>query len=142
MTAPTASTARVLAILDADFGDRLRDIPPGQPVWITMSLANEPAVRSLWATRSDPDHLTGITSMNFTPGLVVEDQLLNNLGTIDLRHGPYSSKTPYTELEVIGSPLTPRIRAALSKFGFIQFDERQHSFIASRSQAADALLRP
>jgi hypothetical protein len=49
------------------------------------------------------------------------------------RHGAYSSSNPYTELEVIGTPLTVAIREALSQLGFSKFTEGQDCFVATHS---------
>jgi hypothetical protein len=68
---------------------------PGH-LWITTSSVNEPVIRSLWATRSEPNYLTGITGMLFDGGTAPEDHFLAELDTIDLHHGPYSTKSPYT----------------------------------------------
>jgi hypothetical protein len=141
MTAATNPTQGLLVILDPDYGDRLREVWPGSPVWITMSSVNEPVIRSLWATRSEPNHLTGITGMRFDGGITPEHRFLAELDTIDLHHGPYSTKSPYTVLEVIGAPLTNSIRAALSKIGFTDFTESQNGFIATRTAEEAMRLR-
>jgi hypothetical protein len=133
MTGPTSSTTRLLVVLDPDFGDRLRDIPLGQPAWVIMSAANEPVVRSLWTTQSAPDHLTGITGLRSDSDLCAEDRFLDELYVIDLHHGPYSTNTPYTELEVVGVDLTATIRAALAHFGFNQFTQARNGFVATCS---------
>jgi hypothetical protein len=141
MTVPSAHSTRLLVILDPDYGDRLREVWPGQPVWIASSAENAPIVRSLRAAHPVPDHLIGITSMNLDPSMAAEDQFLAVLETIDLHHGPYSTRAPYTELEVVGSSLTSPIRAALVQLGFAQFDETRNGFIARRSREEAAIQR-
>jgi hypothetical protein len=106
-----------------------------------MSCVNEPVIRSLWATRSEPNHLTGITGMRFDGDIAPEDHFLAELDTIDLHHGPYSTTSPYTVLEVIGAPLTNSIRAALSKIGFTDFTESQNRFAATRTAEEAMRLR-
>jgi len=125
----------VLVVLERNFGERLRQIwQPGRPAWIVMSPFNEPAVRSLWASHPGTNHLTGITSFQFDPDATPEDSFVNCLDTIDLHHGPYSGKTSYTELEVIGAQLTRDVREALHELGFAEFSERADGFVARRSE--------
>jgi hypothetical protein len=134
MTNTEATAERVVVIVDPGYGDQLRDIWPGVAAWIVMSPANEPVVRSLWAAVPDADQLTGITGFRYDGNATSEACLLTELGTVDLHHGPYSSENPYTTLEAIGTPLTTKIRDALSELGFTNFAENAVGFVASRTQ--------
>ena len=126
-------TGSVLVILDPNYGERLRQMWPGRPIWIAMSPINEPTVRSLRASHPDGDQLSGITGFRLDAGGPPENSLLDNLNMIDLHHGPYSNKDPYTVLEVIGARLTINVREALSKLGFEKFLENPDGFSARRS---------
>jgi hypothetical protein len=126
-------TGSVLVVLDPGYGERLRQMWPGRPVWIAMSPNNEPTVRSLWASHPDGDHLSGITGFRFDADALPENSLLDNLDMIDLHHGLHSSKNPYTVLEVIGARLTIDVREALRKLGFEKFLEHAGGFTAQRS---------
>jgi hypothetical protein len=126
-------STRVLIILDPDYGDRLRAVSPGRPIWIELSPANEPVVRALWASQPGQHYRTGITGMKFIPEIAPEENLLAQLATIDLHHGPYSSDTPYAELEVVGCQLTASIRDALIKLGFVHFVALPKGFAAIRN---------
>jgi len=128
-----ASAESVLVIVDPDFGEKLRAIPVGRPVWITMSPANEPIVRSLWESRGSTNHLTGTTGFRFDREISAEDRFRVELNTIDLHHGPYSSTSPYTEIEVMGARLTAEIRADLSDLGFRDFTVAEDGFAARRT---------
>jgi hypothetical protein len=132
MSSEQSSVQEVLVVLDPNCGDRLRDAWRGQPVWITMSPANTPEIQALWANTSSPNHLTGITGFTHKEGVAAEDQLLAELGTIDLHHGPYSTNTPYSVLTVIGAQLTEPVRAALSELGFSTFQQQSDGFAATR----------
>ncbi|MGH6714659.1 MAG: hypothetical protein ACREDC_00565 [Bradyrhizobium sp.] len=136
-----ASAESVLVIVDPDFGEKLRTIPAGRPVWITMSSANEPIVRSLWETLASADHLTGITGFRFDGEISAEGRFLAELETIDLHHGPYSSTSPYTEIAVTGARLTAEIRANLSDIGFADFTEAADGFTARRTHEEAMRLR-
>jgi hypothetical protein len=133
MTRPRRSKSRLFVIVDPEHGRRLLEMAPGWPVWITMSPTNKPVVYSLWQTRPEPDHLTGITGFQFDPDIGPDERFLAQLRTIDVHHGGYSSSNPYTELEVIGTPLTAAIREALSQLGFSKFTEGQDRFVATHS---------
>jgi hypothetical protein len=137
----TAPSNRVLVIFDPEYGNRLRDVWPGQPVWIALSPVNEPVIRALCAIHPEPDHLVGITVFSFHPEIAPEDRFLSQLGAIDLHHGPYSSRTPYTELEVIGCRLNASIRDELAQLGFAHFEEGTTGFAAKRSIEEAAILR-
>ena len=130
----TKLAREVLVVVDSEFGDRLRDAWHGQPVWITMSAANVPVVHALWANAPSSDHLTGITGFKHAEGTAPEDRFLTQLYMIDLHHGPYSTTTPYTTLTVIGTPLTEKIRTALSQLGFSTFQQRSDGFVTNRSE--------
>ena len=123
----------VLVILDPNYGERLRKVWPGRPVWIVMTSINEPTVRSLWASHPDDDHLSGITGFRFDVDATPQKSLLDNLTMIDLHHGLHSSRPPYTALEVSGARLTTEVREALSKLGFKKYLENADGFIAPRS---------
>ena len=54
------------------------------------------------------------------------------LGTIDLHHGSYSSDPPYSRLEVIGVPVSEKIKLAMAEYGFAEFRANSSSFEAIR----------
>jgi hypothetical protein len=133
-------SATVSVILDPGYGERLRDIWPGRPVWIAMSPTNESTVRSLWTSHPDSNHLSGITGFQFNVDADPTNTFLDNLDTIDLHHGPYSSESPYTVLEVIGVSPTRDVQESLRKLGFDEFSGSRDRFIARRS-AEQARIR-
>jgi hypothetical protein len=137
-----SKTSSVVVIVDPAFGEKLRAIPAGEPVWITMSPSNAPVVRSLWSTsRSRTNHLTGITGFHFDEGVSAEDRLLAELDQIDLHHGPHSSPSPYTEISVKGAQPNSDVRAGLQEYGFSDFVESGDGFIARRSLESATRLR-
>jgi hypothetical protein len=123
----------VLVVLDPGFGERLRDVRQGQPVWITMSPANAPVVHALSATSKAQSHLTGITGFRYDQSIAPEDWLVSQLATIELHHGSYSAPKPFTVLRVVGAQLTVGIRDALCELGFSTFEQSKDGFVASRS---------
>jgi hypothetical protein len=133
-------TGELYVILDPEFGERLKALRE-RPVWITRSPVNEPVIRSLRSEASQLTHLNGITSFTFNDHVSPEDRLIEMIDTIDLHHGPYSSKSPYTDLKVIGARLTSEIRATLNELGFSEFFERDNGFSANRSAEEAQKLR-
>lgn len=139
MSASTPTS--LLVILDPEYGERLRKIPLGRPIWVIMSPANAPVVRSLWETRPHRGSALGITGFDGNVAANAEDNFLGNLDSIDLHHGPHSTPAPYTELEAIGVALTVNIRAALSQIGFDEFTECEEGFVTKRNKDAARRLR-
>jgi hypothetical protein len=99
-----------------------------------MSPVNASEVQELWASTPSPNHLTRITGFAHEERAAAKDGLLAQLSTIDLHHGPYSTKTPYAVLTVIGAQLTEPVRAALSELGFSKFQQRPDGFAATRGE--------
>lgn len=120
----------ITVVLDRSYGDRLSDLPLGQPVWIVDTPVNRAAAQKLWSERHDETHLTGITT--FKSDLSAEESLIDEFDTIDLHHGSYSADPPYTVVDVIGARLTDSVRATLQDFGFDEFRLTSAGFRAIR----------
>lgn len=141
MTTSENTVPALMVVLDPVYGRRLRDLPSGKPMWVLMSPDNEPAIRAHWQDQPDVGHLWGVTAIMPQTDASPENELLYNLDTIDLHHGPYSTSTPYEELEVIGVRLSPAIRDALGELGFTKFDETGEGFRAQRTTEQAAIRR-
>ena len=128
---------RVIVVLDRDYGRRLIELAQTGPVWIVDTAANRTAAQQVWAADPNRSHLEGVTTFKFEESSSSEDILINELDTIDLHHGTYSANLPYTVLEVIGTPISPRLKAALSQFGFDEFQETARGFLAVRLTPTD-----
>jgi len=127
---------KVAIVVDRSFGERLADLAVNQPVWVVDSVVNTPKAEQLTKLRRSPNHLTGITI--FRPGTDAspEDDLLTEFPTIDLHHGPYSAKPPYTVIEVFGTFPTAAIKSMLAEYGFSDFQLTAGGFIAKRESPA------
>jgi hypothetical protein len=127
---------KVAIVVDRSFGERLADLPINQPVWVVDSAVNAPEAERLIMLRSPPNHLTGITI--FRPGTdsLPEGDLLIEFSTIDLHHGPYSAKPPYTVIEVFGTLPTAEIKSMLAEYGFSDFQPTADGFVAKREPPA------
>jgi hypothetical protein len=137
----TSPVSRLLVVIDPHFGARLQSAWTNQPVWAVMSPVNEPVIRTLWGAHPQRNHQVGLTGFSIDANATAEDQFLDELDTIDLHHGPYSSATSYTELEVIGCPLTVPVHQALTQLGFSQFSSERDGFTATRTREEAATPR-
>ena len=86
---------KVLLIFDPHFGDKLRPLTSGSPIWIINSSENDAVAHDLWN-----DKVGNITT--FRPADFTE-----LLGTVDDHHAGWK------ELEVIGETLTDSASKAL-----------------------------
>jgi hypothetical protein len=124
---------RVSVVLDISYGDELLKLVKEGPIWAVDSPSNRAAAQIFWASPNARDHRTGITI--FTPsGETCEEWLINDIGTIDEHVNEYSAADPLQLLEVYGCHLTDGIRATLSKFGFVLFQEASDGFFATRAR--------
>jgi len=126
----------VAVVLDPDFGDRLRGLSAGMPVWIAEIPSNRVAAEAAWASRPVGTHLDGVTTFRVDRSLTPEAWLVDILPTVDLHHGDYSHDPPYAGVAVFGANPTPEVRAALVEFGLVNVVERPGGFLATRSPAA------
>jgi hypothetical protein len=125
---------KVFIVVDRAFGDRLVALEARVPVWIVDTPVNRAVVQRLSKERAAENHLTGVTVFTDSDAMSPEQLLLSELDTIDLHHGSYSADPPYTVLEVLGAPLTENIKAALSEYGFNQFQYGMSGFSALRPE--------
>jgi hypothetical protein len=128
---------KVCVVVDGEFGERLAALPVGAPVWIVRTPVNRSVAERLWKEPKQESHVTGITVFKDQTSLSPEELLFSQMETIDLHHGFYSATPPYTILEVIGVPLSERIKAELSQFRFDEFDTNPSGFSAVRPMPSD-----
>lgn len=124
---------KVYIVVDREFGDKLAEIE-GAPVWIVDTPINKTVVRRLWSEQPQKNHLTGITTFDDFESSSLEDILLGQFDAIDLHHGVYSANPPYAVIEVVGTPLTARVKNELSEYGFKEFCAGPAGFTAKRTE--------
>lgn len=122
----------VTVVLDRNFGESLSELPLGQPIWIVDTPINRSATERAWKEHTVGNHLTGVTIFNCIGDCSAEESLIDEFDTIDLHHGSYSSKLPYTVINVIGAQLTDAIKVMLSEYGFNEFHITEFGFRAVR----------
>jgi hypothetical protein len=128
---------KVYVVVDREFGEQLARLARGVPIWIVDTPLNRAVAQRLWKERHQEDYLTGITTFNDLESSSAEDLLVRELDTIDLHHGAESADPPYTVLEVLGTPLTDRIKSELSQYGFDEFHPNSAGFYAVRPVPQD-----
>lgn len=121
-----SSPTKVVVVLDGGYGQRLRQREINVPVWIVDTPTNRAVAEQLWAEEPQQTHFTGVTTFKASAPSP-EETLLDQIDTIDLHH------PSFTDLEVVGVPLTERIRAELKEYRFSQFREITNGFLAIRS---------
>jgi hypothetical protein len=126
-------------VVDPVFGERLASLPLGAPVWIVDTPVNKPVAQRLWRERPSENHLTGITTFNMSAYDSPEENLLCELDMIDLHHGLYSAKPPYTRIQVIGAPISEKIKLAFADFGYDEFSPTPGGFMATRKLPASEI---
>jgi hypothetical protein len=136
-----AEAYRVFVVLDRDYGERLLELARSGPVWIVDTPQNRAVVQNLWAANPNRNHLEGVTTFKAGHDCSSEETLINELDTIDLHHGSYSADLPYTVLEVIGTPISERLKAELSHYGFNKFQPTGEGFRTLRTPPDDLVLR-
>jgi hypothetical protein len=128
---------RVFVVVDREYSDRLDELAQTGPLWIVDTPSNRDVAQSIWAANPNRGHLESVTTFKFGEGCSSEDILVNELDTIELHHGTYSANPSYTVLEVIGTGMSARLKAELSKFGFDEFQETSQGFRALRPMPTD-----
>jgi hypothetical protein len=123
-------SSKVHLIVASDYGERLRDLPPGEIAWVADTPPNKTVVQHLWTQKRE-----GITSFQVAPNATPEDWLISILDQVELHHGEYSQLPPYSALQVVGTGLSRRLRAALESYGFGQFEDTPDGFLAYKTAA-------
>ncbi|MDY0357593.1 MAG: hypothetical protein RBR19_17055 [Sedimentisphaerales bacterium] len=118
---------RVHVVVDPEYGERLRELPVDEPVWVVASEVNRLVVQALWRERAD------VTSFRFTPQAAPEDRLVSILSTVDLHHGEFSHDPPYSVLNIIGVEWSPAIQDEFDSFGLNRFEATAEGFVAMRT---------
>jgi len=132
---------RVFVVLDRVYGKRLSALSQRGPVWIVDTTLNRAVALQTWAAHPNGSHLNGVTTFKASDDCSPEDALINELSTIDLHHGSDSADPAYTELEVIGTTISNKVKAELSQFGFNDFQATAEGFCAIRRLPSEVMIR-
>ena len=122
-------------IVDPAFGQRLRDIPVGEPVWIVDTDINRLAYEAVGKERKPESYLIGLSSFKVDPKGSPETWLISELETIDRHHGEESHDPPWSVITVIGTKWTERIQKEFGRFGFRSHADTPEGFVARKEEA-------
>ena len=117
------SESRVIIIVDRDYGARLRLLPDELPAWVIDSPKNHPVIVELWESRKRWSQTGMLTSFVDQPDATPEYCLISILDTIDLHHGAYSQKNPWSIAQVVGAEPFPEVAQAMNALGFLLHSE-------------------
>ena len=125
---------KVTLVLDPNFGQRLELLAIHSQVWTIDTPANRIIAEKYW--QDNPEHTLemGITTFQVNDNETMEEACLRILDAIDLHHGEYSSNPPYSDLEVIGLPISEQIKCALEGIGFEAIEHTAEGFRATRRE--------
>jgi hypothetical protein len=123
---------RVHVIVDPAFGEQLRGVPPGEPVWIVDTKANRAAYEMVGKERHPESYLVGLSIFKADPKASPEDWLISELPTIDDHHGEWSHDPPWSIIHVIGAKWTERIQKELSALDFEGHQDTPEGFMAMK----------
>jgi len=126
----------VTIVVDPEFGDRLYAVAKETIVWIVDTPLNRAVAEFVRAQNPEQRHLSGVTTFQVERNATPEEWCATILRAVDLHHGQYSHDPPYAVVEVVGAPLTIRLRQAFSEYELNAFVERAAGFQASRSKSA------
>jgi len=141
---------RVHVVVDPHYGERIRNLPFGEPAWIVDSAENRPVIQALWKKRglhdqsagatpvkydpnAEPGEFTGITSFKYDPHAGPDSWLISILAVIDEHH--YYHDPPYSVLNIIGTSWSEAIQGELDRFGFFQHEATAEGFTTKRNLA-------
>ena len=131
----------VFVVVDKEYGELLCELARQGAVWIIDTPINRAVAVKARAERPNAIHLVGVTTFT-SKASFPEESFLDELGMIDLHHGPYSADPPYRVLEIIGASLTESLKAALGQYGFDEFRSTTTGFRAVRTVSPMPLAPP
>lgn len=123
---------KVALVFEPEYGRKLAPLAAVSHVWVVDTPANRAAASEYWAQNPGHKVEAGITTFKYSEGASRLGAYLGILATVDLHHGTYSSNPPYSELEVIGVPLTDEAKSATRDLGFMRFEPTAEGFRATR----------
>ncbi len=123
---------KVALVLEPDYGGKLAPLAAISHVWVIDTPANRAAASEYRALNPRHKPETGITTFKSSESASRLETCLGILSAVDLHHGEYSSHPPYSELEVIGVPLSDEVKSAIKDLGFRRCEVTADGFRATR----------
>lgn len=127
---------KVGLVVDRSFGSRIDALARSFHVWVVASPSNKPFIQRFWqseqpAIGADPLDL-GITSFEAAESESPEETCARITEELDEHHGEFAQEPPWSEIEVLGACLTPRLRQAFESIGATSFEATIGGFICRR----------
>lgn len=134
------SLHKVGLVVDRTFGDRIPSLARSFHVWVVESPNNTQAIQQVWKSeRPEPasDPLgSGVTSFKASAQESPEEICIRIVGDIDEHHGEFAHDQPWSEIEVFGVKLSPRLQRVFAEFGAVSFEATPDGFICRRPPKA------
>jgi len=127
-----AERTRVAIVLQSDFSTQLPSLAEQFHVWVVDTPVNRRAAEALWGVGGG-DRSHGVTLFKQNEGESSESSVEDLLSVIDEHHGLREDWATDIVLEVLGVPLTARLRSALEALGPFDVLERSNGFAATRT---------
>jgi hypothetical protein len=126
----TAEQKRIAIVMQSDFGTQLPSLAEQFHIWVVDTPVNRRAAEALCGVGP---RTHGVTTFTLYEGESIESAVVNLLPVIDEHHGLREDWATDILLEVLGVPLTARIRSALEALGPFDILERSDGFAATRA---------
>ncbi|MCA1828782.1 MAG: hypothetical protein ABR567_16885 [Myxococcales bacterium] len=109
----TESRHRVGIVVNPNFAERIAELARTMHTSVVESPFNTPVVQRISARETERGHSleSGVTSVAATEHEPVEEICAGLARKIDLHHGEYSRRPPWSEIAVVGVELTQRLRS-------------------------------
>lgn len=123
---------KVAIVLDKSYGSKLLDLSSKVHVWIVDTPENKPWIKQIHSS-TKPSLESGATSFPCDDNDTPEQQLLDIISDVDLHHGQYSHKPPWSVIEVIGANLSDQVEKEFKEtFGITEFERSPNGFTAKK----------
>jgi hypothetical protein len=104
-------------------------------VWLVGTEHNVQAAKSYWAAFPNAGTESSLTTFKPGPPAEPASSCEAVLHAIEQHHGTPAGRSPYTVLEVVGSPLAPSLEKELRALAFTSFLRTGTGFRATREAA-------
>lgn len=137
MAIPSA-THKVGLVVDRHFGERIRELARSFHLWVVESPVNTSVAREVWReeqARPSGDPLgSGVTTFQAGSDESPEDVCARLAGDLDEHHGGHAHTPGWTEIEVFGAALNPRLQQVFGDVGATSFEPTPSGFICKRTR--------
>jgi hypothetical protein len=130
-----AERTRVAIVMQSDFSTQLPSLAEQFHVWVVDTPVNRRAAEALWGVDGG-DRTRSVTIFRQYEGESTESSVVRLLPVIDEHHGLRQDWATDIVLEVLGVPLTARLRSALETLGPFDILDRSDGFAPTRTPAA------